>query len=94
MVIPHCAKLHTYLVSTTFGSSTMENTRDARKAREGWYEPNPTLLDDELQQNLDSVPDEIDGQTLPIKGARVIIAPYVVASTESPHSFPPSVSQF
>jgi hypothetical protein len=53
----------------------LQGTREARKAEEGWYKADPDVLAKQLQQNLDAVPEDIDGQKLPIKGAKVIIAP-------------------
>ena len=49
-------------------------TRPARKAG-AWYDGDPDALTQELKDNLANVPDTIDGKSLPISGARVIIAP-------------------
>ncbi len=42
-----------------------------------WYESDAETLSAELDEWLDKVPDSIDGHTLPIPGARAVIAPYV-----------------
>lgn len=44
---------------------------------DSWYEGNPSELSDELDDNLAEVPSSLHDSTLPISGARVIIAPYV-----------------
>lgn len=49
-------------------------TRPATKAG-SWYKRDPARLKQELQDYLARVPDTIDGQPLPVQGARVIIAP-------------------
>ena len=64
----------------------LQGTREATHAApgdRGWYTANPKVLAEQLQKNLDAVPEEIDGQKLPLKGAKVIIAPYVFQSTLS-----------
>jgi predicted class III extradiol MEMO1 family dioxygenase len=44
-----------------------------------WYSDHGPTLADQLDQWLNEVPDEIPGVgTLPIPGARIIIAPYVL----------------
>jgi len=40
-----------------------------------WYSSRPDILSNELDGWLSQVPDSIDGQNLPIPGARIIIAP-------------------
>lgn len=49
-------------------------TRQAGKAG-SWYVASPDELGIELQEYLSDVPDTIDGSSLPIKGARIVIAP-------------------
>lgn len=50
-------------------------TRPAAKAGE-WYTGNAVDLDSQLNEFLAGVPETIDGSTLPIPGARMIIAPH------------------
>ncbi|KAK2023782.1 memo-like protein [Colletotrichum zoysiae] len=52
--------------------------RDTRRPGKAgsWYEGDPKLLRDQLDEFLADVPDQIDGQGLPVPGARVIIAPH------------------
>lgn len=46
-----------------------------------WYTDSKAILDRQLDEWLNAVPDEIEGVgKLPVPGARVIIAPYVVFS--------------
>lgn len=40
-----------------------------------WYTASKTRLSSELDQWLDQVPNSIEEKTLPMSGARVIIAP-------------------
>ena len=46
---------------------------------DSWYKGDPTMLSDELEENLDEVPKSLHDSDLPIPGARVIIAPYVLS---------------
>jgi hypothetical protein len=41
----------------------------------GWYPGDPTTLGKRLDGYLAGVPDAIDGASLPISGARIVIAP-------------------
>lgn len=41
-----------------------------------WYEGEPDQLSSTLDEFLAEVPNDIEGNSLPIKGARTIIAPY------------------
>ncbi|KAK2601663.1 hypothetical protein QQS21_004814 [Conoideocrella luteorostrata] len=50
-------------------------TRNAGKAG-SWYVASPDELDRELDDYLSEVPDTVDGSSLPIKGARIVIAPH------------------
>ncbi|KAF7561845.1 hypothetical protein G7046_g2295 [Stylonectria norvegica] len=50
-------------------------TRPAAKAGL-WYLKNPVALEDQLKSFLADVPESIDGAALPIRGARVVIAPH------------------
>jgi len=50
-------------------------TRPPAKAG-SWYVGQPDELEEELDEYLDSVPEQLDGSSLPIPGARVIIAPH------------------
>ena len=50
------------------------DTRPASKAG-SWYEKNPTILADVLDDYLAKVPETVDDSSLPIPGARIIIAP-------------------
>jgi predicted class III extradiol MEMO1 family dioxygenase len=52
----------------------MTTIRPADKAG-SWYEKKPKDLRPELQSYLTAVPESLDGVSLPIPGARVIIAP-------------------
>lgn len=56
------------------GIDTNMEVRPATKAG-SWYTDDPDELREELQEYLDQVPDSIDGKTLPIQGARVVISP-------------------
>lgn len=51
--------------------------RDTRRPGKAgsWYAGDPTVLRSQLEEYLARVPDQIDGNGLPIPGARVIIAP-------------------
>ena len=49
-------------------------TRETGKAG-SWYVASPEALSAELDGYLSEVPDTIDGSSLPIPGARIIIAP-------------------
>ncbi|KAG5935200.1 hypothetical protein E4U53_000489 [Claviceps sorghi] len=49
--------------------------RQAGKAG-SWYVASPDELEIELEDYLSGVPDTIDGSSLPIKGARIVIAPH------------------
>jgi predicted class III extradiol MEMO1 family dioxygenase len=49
-------------------------TREASHAG-SWYEGDAEELARQLDEFLDRVPASLDGNTLPIPGARVIIAP-------------------
>jgi predicted class III extradiol MEMO1 family dioxygenase len=40
-----------------------------------WYEASPNQLGSELDEYLSDVPETIEGSSLPIPGARIIIAP-------------------
>lgn len=51
-----------------------KGTREASHA-DSWYEGDPTVLSSQLDSFLGKVPTAIDGSTLPVSGARVIIAP-------------------
>ncbi|KAJ4271365.1 hypothetical protein NW762_000067 [Fusarium torreyae] len=53
----------------------MATTRPAAKAG-SWYKDESQLLLRELQNYLAAVPESLDGASLPIPGARVIIAPH------------------
>jgi predicted class III extradiol MEMO1 family dioxygenase len=49
-----------------------------------WYSDDRCALTDQLDQWLAQVPDTIEGLgSLPVPGARIIIAPYVLARTHS-----------
>lgn len=48
--------------------------RPAAKAG-SWYSADVDELSDELLENLDGVPNTIDGNSLPVSGARVVISP-------------------
>lgn len=50
------------------------DVRPATKAG-SWYTDDPDELREELEEYLDRVPDAVDGKSLPIPNARVIIAP-------------------
>lgn len=52
-----------------------DDNRPPRKAFDGWYELVPFQLRWEFDEYLDEVPETIEGSSLPIPGARVIIAP-------------------
>jgi predicted class III extradiol MEMO1 family dioxygenase len=52
----------------------MATTRPATKAGT-WYKREYHLLLDELKRYLAAVPESLNGVSLPIPGARVIIAP-------------------
>jgi predicted class III extradiol MEMO1 family dioxygenase len=52
----------------------MTTTRPASKAGT-WYKRNGQQLLLELQNYLAAVPESLDGVSLPIPGARVVIAP-------------------
>lgn len=54
--------------------SKLAGTRRAAKAG-SWYTANPDILSKQLEKWLDDVPNKINGSSLPIPGARVIIAP-------------------
>ncbi|KAG6013476.1 hypothetical protein E4U43_007278 [Claviceps pusilla] len=58
-------------------------TRQAGKAG-SWYVASPDELGIELQDYLSDVPDTIDGSSLPIKGARIVIAPHAGYSYSGP----------
>lgn len=49
-------------------------TRPASKAG-SWYTGKPKDLEEELDEYLAEVPETVDGSSLPIPGARIIIAP-------------------
>lgn len=66
----------TSLVFTMSRSQDQEQTRPASHAG-SWYEKNPKRLSSELDDNLSKVPDTLNGSSLPIPGARVIIGPSV-----------------
>lgn len=53
------------------------SSREVRKpGKQGsWYVYDPEELADQLQSFLQAVPDQINGSSTPIPGARVIIAP-------------------
>lgn len=51
-----------------------KDTRPLSKAG-SWYTGDPDELDKELDKFLSEVPNQIDGNGLPVPGARVIIAP-------------------
>ncbi|KAH7269556.1 MEMO1 family [Fusarium redolens] len=53
----------------------MTTIRPAEKAGE-WYDKDPAKLRLELQSYLTAVPESLDGVSLPIPGARVVIAPH------------------
>ncbi|KAF5492483.1 MEMO1 family protein [Colletotrichum siamense] len=52
--------------------------RDTRRPGKAgsWYAGDPTVLRSQLEEYLARVPDQIDGNGLPVPGARVIIAPH------------------
>lgn len=50
------------------------STRPATKAG-SWYTGDADALDQQLDEFLDLVPDTINNVSLPVAGARVIIAP-------------------
>ncbi|KAK0757681.1 hypothetical protein N5P37_009695 [Trichoderma harzianum] len=50
-------------------------TRPASKAG-SWYTGKPKDLEEELDEYLAEVPETVDGSSLPIPGARIIIAPH------------------
>jgi len=52
-------------------------TREASHAG-SWYTDDPTALSKELDGYLAKVADKIHDSELPIPGARIIIAPYVL----------------
>lgn len=51
------------------------NNRPPTKAVETWYELAPFQLRWDFEEYLADVPDTVDGSSLPIAGARAIIAP-------------------
>lgn len=51
-----------------------KGTREASHA-DSWYEGDPAVLSSQLDGFLGKVPAAVDGNTLPVPGARVIIAP-------------------
>jgi predicted class III extradiol MEMO1 family dioxygenase len=55
----------------------LSGTRTAGKA-DSWYEGDAEVLSDQLDDFLSKVPTSINDTHLPISGAKVIIAPYVV----------------
>ncbi|OLN86774.1 Protein MEMO1 [Colletotrichum chlorophyti] len=55
----------------------MASDTTRRPGKQGeWYVGDPTRLSNQLDDFLSRVPEQIDGESLPIKGARVIIAPH------------------
>jgi hypothetical protein len=58
---------------TTFPAASM-GTREASHAG-SWYEEDPSELSQQLDEFLARVPETLDNSSLPIPGARVIIAP-------------------
>ena len=58
------------------GAMALSGTRAADHAG-SWYTSDDAELSDELDGWLDSVPASVDGHTLPIPGARAVIAPWV-----------------
>lgn len=54
--------------------SSKMGTRPPAKAG-SWYVGQPDELEEELDEYLANVPEQVDGSSLPIPGARVIIAP-------------------
>ncbi|SPO02175.1 related to protein tag-253 [Cephalotrichum gorgonifer] len=60
-----------------------DRTRPASHAG-SWYEDDPTVLSSELEQNLEEVPSSIHDSSLPIPGARVVIAPHAGYSYSGP----------
>lgn len=63
--------------------------RDTRRPGKAgsWYAADPKVLREQLGDFLGKVPDQIDGNGLPVPGARVIIAPSVCPSLSSLSSF-------
>lgn len=59
------------------GSEDDISVRPAGKAGT-WYIGNPTRLGQQLYGFLLDVPDAIEGQHLPVPGARIVIAPFVL----------------
>ena len=51
-----------------------KGTREASHAY-SWYDGDPTSLSDQLDSFLEEVPDSINGNSLPIARAKVVIAP-------------------
>lgn len=64
------------LVNASFYPHTNMSVRNAGKAG-SWYVASPDELGSGLDEYLSDVPGTIDGSSLPIPGARIIIAPYV-----------------
>lgn len=60
--------------SIPHSTTIMVATRPAAKAG-SWYKSNAKTLQAELLNNLAAVPESLDGASLPIPGARIIIAP-------------------
>ncbi|WAO84120.1 Hypothetical protein NCS54_00132600 [Fusarium falciforme] len=53
----------------------MPGTRPAQKAG-SWYEGDPRILRQQLESYLAAVPASVDGASVPIPGARIVIAPH------------------
>ncbi|ORY55513.1 MEMO1 family [Pseudomassariella vexata] len=60
-----------------------KGTREASHAG-SWYKGNPTVLSQELDEFLADVPNSINDSSLPIPGAKVIIAPHAGYSYSGP----------
>ncbi|KAI1433885.1 MEMO1 family [Xylaria sp. CBS 124048] len=61
----------------------LSGTRAAGKA-DSWYEGEPDVLSSQLDDYLNDVPETINGEILPISGAKVIIAPHAGYSYSGP----------
>jgi hypothetical protein len=62
-------------------NSVAMSTRPASKAspvhrpNSGWYPGDPEVLGERIDDYLSRVPDAIEGRSVPIPGARIVIAP-------------------
>ncbi|KAK3690309.1 MEMO1 family [Podospora appendiculata] len=72
-----------HLAAVLFRRTGAMRTRQASHAG-SWYEASPTWLSSDLDKWLAQVPDRLDGDSLPVPGARVIIAPHAGYSYSGP----------